>query len=116
MLRVGIFVEQMGDAAELLRGTLQGFDLLTKLGLFGLFPAKYIINVSHAEPPDSNVVSGLVRINRGGPGSGNFGNQRRALGLACCGRRAGGRLSLPLQAPARLWRAEKVFEVSLDFP
>jgi hypothetical protein len=109
MRRVGIFVEQMGDAAELLRGTLQGFDLLTKLGLLGLFPAKYIINVSHAEPPDSNVVSGLVRINRGGPGNGNFGNPLRARGGVLW---LQNQAAVSSQAPARLGRAAKVFEVS----
>jgi hypothetical protein len=64
VLSVGVFVEQVSDTAELLRGALEGLDLLTQLGLLSLFPSKYIINVSHAEPPDSNVVSALSRINR----------------------------------------------------
>jgi hypothetical protein len=64
VLRFGILIEQVSDTAELLRGALEGLDLLTQLGLLSLFPSKYIINVSHAEPPDSNVVSALSRINR----------------------------------------------------
>jgi len=37
----------MGYAAKLLSGSLQGFDLLAQLSLFGLLLSKYLIDILH---------------------------------------------------------------------
>ena len=41
-------IQEVGYTAELLGRTLQGFDLLAQLSLFGLFLPEHFVDISHA--------------------------------------------------------------------